>query len=385
MGNGTGGESLRWSVLQLIASGPPRRTYHPTGGNTVRYTLFGRTGLRVSELSLGAMTIGDDWGWGATEDTSGRLLDSYAEAGGNFIDTANNYTEGSSERILGKLLEGRRDRFVLATKYTCAIDPADVNSAGNHRKNLVQSVEASLGRLRTDRVDVLWVHARDNFTPVDEVMRALDDLVRSGKVQYIGVSDWPAWEIAQANTLAELRGWTSFAGSQLRYNLLERTPERELLPQARAFDLAVLAWAPLAAGKLTGKYRWGGTGRLDGADPDDRDQNEDAVITAVIEVAEQGGWTPAQVALAWLRSRPGNIIPIIAATEERQLADNLASVDVRLDDGALARLNEASAVPLGFPHDFLREPGITRNVYGDRWAEIDDRRSTRRRTTGEVL
>jgi aryl-alcohol dehydrogenase-like predicted oxidoreductase len=261
-----------------------------------------------------------------------------------------------------------------------------VNGAGNHRKNLVQSVEASLGRLRTDHVDVLWVHARDNFTPVEEVMRALDDLVRAGKVLYIGVSDWPAWEIAQANTLAELRGWTSFAGSQLRYSLLERTPERELLPQARAFDMAVLAWAPLAAGKLTGKYRRGESGRLGTGLEDRRPEhdNEDAVITAVLEIAEQGGWSPAQVALAWLRSRPGNIIPIIGATKESQLADNLASVGVELDADAVERLDAASAVPLGFPHDFLREPAITQTVYGDRWSAIEDRRSTYRRTTSEI-
>ncbi|MGD3108161.1 aldo/keto reductase [Streptomyces sp. YGL11-2] len=351
----------------------------------MRYTLFGKTGLRVSELALGAMTFGEDWGWGAAKETSGRLLDAYADAGGNFVDTANNYTGGTSETILGELLDGRRDRFVLASKYTCATVPGDVNSAGNHRKNLVQSVEASLRRLGTDRLDVLWVHARDNFTPVDEVMRALDDLVRSGKVLYLGVSDWPAWEIAQANTLAELRGWTAFAGSQLRYNLLERTVERELLPQARAFDLAVLAWAPLAAGKLTGKYRRGESGRLDGQDGHDRtDHNEDETVTAVLEIAEQGGWSPAQVALAWLRGRPGNVIPIIGATKEAQLADNLASIDVTLDADALERLDATSEVPLGFPHAFLREPGITENVYGDRWAAIDDRRSTYRRTTGEI-
>ncbi|MFJ8467577.1 aldo/keto reductase [Streptomyces swartbergensis] len=350
----------------------------------MRYTLFGKTGLRVSELSLGAMTIGDDWGWGAGKEASARIVDAYAEAGGNFIDTANNYTDGSSEQILGELLQGRRDTFVLASKYTCGIRDGDVNAAGNHRKNLVQSVEASLERLRTDRLDVLWVHARDNFTPVEEVMRALDDLVRTGKVLYVGVSDWPAWEIAQANTLAELRGWTAFAGSQLRYSLLERTPERELLPQARAFDLAVLAWAPLAAGKLTGKYRRGETGRLDttGGDIDPR---EEAVISAVLEVAEQGGWSPAQVALAWLLARPGNVVPIIAATKESQLADNLGSVDVRLDADALARLDEVSAVPLGFPHDFVREPAVTRNIYGDRWTAIEDRRSTHRRTAHDVL
>ncbi|MEV0637888.1 aldo/keto reductase [Streptomyces sp. NPDC050619] len=350
----------------------------------MRYTLFGKTGLRVSELSLGTMTVGDDWGWGAAKETSGRIVDAYADAGGNFIDTANNYTDGSSERILGELLEGRRDEFVLASKYTCGIREGDVNAAGNHRKNLVQSVEASLKRLRTDRLDVLWVHARDNFTPVEEVMRALDDLVRTGKVLYLGVSDWPAWEIAQANTLAELRGWTSFAGSQLRYSLLERTPERELLPQARAFDLAVLAWAPLAAGKLTGKYRRGESGRLDLQDDKPTSQEED-VITAVLDIAEQGGWSPAQVALAWLLGHPGNIVPIIGATKEHQLADNLGGVDVRLDADAVARLDEVSAVSLGFPHDFVREPAITRNIYGDRWSEIDDRRSTYRRTATDVL
>ncbi|MFC5148446.1 aldo/keto reductase [Streptomyces aureoversilis] len=352
----------------------------------MRYTLFGRTGLRVSELSLGAMTIGDDRGWGADKDTSRRILDAYADAGGNFVDTADIYTGGASERILGELLEGRRERFVLGTKYSCATAEGDVNAAGNHRKNLVQSVEASLRRLRTDHVDVLWVHARDNFTPVEEVMRALDDVVRSGKVLYVGVSDWPAWEIAQANTLAELRGWTAFAGSQLRYNLLDRTPERELLPQARAFDQAVLAWSPLAAGKLTGKYRRGETGRLTAESPESAPGgNEEAIVTAVLEVAEEGGWSPAQVALAWLRGRPGNVVPIVAATKESQLADNLASVDVALDADAVARLDEVSAVPLGFPHDFLREPGITRNVYGDRWPAIDNRRSTYRRTANEVL
>ncbi|MFD7164889.1 aldo/keto reductase [Streptomyces violascens] len=349
----------------------------------MRYTLFGKTGLRVSELSLGAMTIGDDMGWGANKETSARILDAYADAGGNFIDTANIYTYGSAERILGELLEGRREEFVLASKYTCGFPGGDVNAAGNHRKNLVQSVEASLERLRTDRLDILWVHARDNFTPVDEVMRALDDLVRTGKVLYVGVSDWPAWEIAQANTLAEMRGWTAFAGSQLRYNLLERTPERDLLPQARAFDLAVLAWAPLAAGKLTGKYRRGETGRLDawGVKPD---AQEEEVITAVMEIAEQGGWSPAQVALAWLLNRLGNIVPIVAATKESQLADNLGCLDVHLDADAVARLDEVSAVSLGFPHDFVREPSVLTNIYGEHWPQIDDRRSTCRRTATDV-
>ncbi|MFE0045208.1 aldo/keto reductase [Streptomyces albireticuli] len=348
----------------------------------MRYTLFGRTGLRVSELALGAMTMG----WGAGKETAGRILDAYADAGGNFLDTADIYAGGDSETILGELLVGRRDDFVLASKYTCATRQGDVNAAGNHRRNLVRSVEASLGRLRADHLDVLWVHARDNFTPVEEVMRALDDVVRAGKVLYVGVSDWPAWEIAQANTLAELRGWTPFAGSQLRYSLLERTPERELLPQARAFDQAVFAWSPLAGGKLTGKYRRGEAGRLTaGGGEEAVDPREEAVVTAVLEIAEQGGWSPAQVALAWLRGRPGNIVPIVGATRESQLADNLAALDVTLGAEAVARLDAVSAVPLGFPHDFLREPGIVENVYGDRWAAVEDRRSTYRRTVTDVL
>ncbi|MEU9115098.1 aldo/keto reductase [Streptomyces sp. NPDC048483] len=353
----------------------------------MRYTLFGKTGLRVSELSLGAMTFGGDvdGGRGAGKEAAARMVDTYAEAGGNFLDTANIYTGGRSETILGELLDGRRDDFVLATKYTCATHTGDVNSAGSHRKSLVRSVESSLGRLRTDYVDILWVHARDHFTPVEETMRALDDLVRAGKVLYIGVSDWPAWEIAQASTLAELRGWTSFAGSQLRYNLLERTPERELLPQAHAFDQAVLAWSPLAGGKLTGKYRRGETGRLGNGDGDGRaDHREEATLTAVLEIAEKGGWSPAQVALAWLRGRPGTLIPIIGATKESQLADNLAALDVELDADALARLDAVSAVPLGFPHDFLREEQVQQNIYGDRRGAIDDRRSTYRRSTKGV-
>jgi aryl-alcohol dehydrogenase-like predicted oxidoreductase len=219
----------------------------------MRYTMFGKTGLRVSELALGTMTFGDDWGWGAARDACARMLDLYEEAGGNFVDTANNYTAGSSETLVGELLEGRRDRFVVATKYTLRTED-DPNSAGNHRKSLVRSLERSLRRLRSDHVDLLWVHARDTLTPVEEVMRALDDQVRLGKVLYVGVSDWPAWEVAQATTLAELRGWSPFVGLQIEYSLVERTVERELLPMARGLDLGVTAWSPLASGKLTGKY-----------------------------------------------------------------------------------------------------------------------------------
>jgi aryl-alcohol dehydrogenase-like predicted oxidoreductase len=350
----------------------------------MRYAPFGRTGLRVSELALGTMTFGEDWGWGAPKETSARLLDLYAEAGGNFVDTANQYTDGSAESMLGELLADRRDRFVVATKYTLQTRPGDLNSAGNHRKNLVQSVEASLRRLRTDRIDLLWVHARDTLTPVPEVMRALDDLVRVGKVLYVGVSDWPAWEVAQANTLAELRGWSAFAGLQIRYNLLERTAERELLPMARSFELPVLAWGPLAEGRLTGKYLAGGSGRLIDHGMEHSRGGSDAVVRAVVAIAEEGGWTPAQVALAWLRSRPGLVVPILGATKEHQLRDNLAAADIALDDAALARLDTVGRPSLGFPHDFLRIDAITDLVYGDRWQEIGPRRAGTARTVNDV-
>jgi len=205
----------------------------------VRHTLFGPTGLRVSELCLGTMTFGESWGWGAPKETCGRVLDLFDEAGGTFVDTANNYTGGQAEAIVGELLEGRRERFVVASKYTLQTRPGDHNAVGNQRKNLVQSLETTLRRLRTDYVDVYFVHARDTFTPVEEIVRALDDQVRLGKVLYVAVSDWPAWEIARATTIAELRGLTPFAGIELPYSLVERSPERELLPTARSSACAI--------------------------------------------------------------------------------------------------------------------------------------------------
>lgn len=345
----------------------------------MRYTLLGRSGLRVSQLALGTMTFGERMKWGAAKDTSARLLDMFIEAGGNFLDTADRYSEGHAEEILGELLEGRRDEMVIASKYTLQTRLGDLNSAGNHRKNLARSVEASLRRLRTDYIDVLWVHAREMWTPVPEIMRALDDQVRAGKVLYVGVSDWPAWEVAQAHTLADLRGWSPFIGVQLRYNLLERTPERELLPMARALDLGVAVWGPLAEGRLTGKYLTGQSdGRListPGIFPHSFDGSDD-IVRLVGKIAADIGCSPAQVALAWLRSRPGIIVPIIGATRERQLQDNLASVDITLDRDQLQALNASSAITFGFPHDLLRQPHLTDMVYGDQWRLVDDRRST---------
>src|SRR5689334_3502547 len=219
----------------------------------MRYRLLGKSGLRVSEICLGTMTFGEDWGWGAGAEDARKIYDAFRKAGGNFIDTANVYTNGSSERFVGEFIKGHREAVVVATKYTNANPGTDPNAAGNQRKSMVQALEASLKRLGTDYIDLYWMHIWDQITPVEEVMRGFDDLVRQGKILYAGVSDAPAWWISQANTIAELRGWTPFVGLQIEYSLLERTVERELLPMAAALGLGVTAWSPLAGGLLTGK------------------------------------------------------------------------------------------------------------------------------------
>jgi aryl-alcohol dehydrogenase-like predicted oxidoreductase len=316
----------------------------------MRYTLLGDSGLRVSEVCLGTMTFGTDWGWGADENASRRQFELFTEAGGNFIDTANKYTDGSAETIVGRLLAGQRDGFVLATKYSLSTRAGDLNAGGNHRKNLVQALEASLRRLGTDYVDVFWLHAWDYLTPVEEVARALDDQVRAGKVLYVGVSDTPAWIVAQMQTIARLRGWSPFVGLQIPYSLVQRDVERELLPMARALGLGVTAWSPLGGGVLSGKYNQpGATGprRLSGVDAAKLD-----IARAVAKAAEELGVSASQVALAWLRSR-GGIVPILGARTPAQLTDNLASLDLALPEGQLADLTAVSGVPLGFPHDFL--------------------------------
>jgi aryl-alcohol dehydrogenase-like predicted oxidoreductase len=355
----------------------------------MRYTLFGRSGLRVSELCLGTMTFGESWGWGAPRDTCRRVLDLYEEAGGNFVDTANNYTGGEAETLVGELLEGRRERFVVASKYTLQTRPGDQNAVGNQRKNLVQALETTLRRLRTDYVDVYFVHARDMFTPVDEVMRALDDQVRAGKVLYLAVSDWPAWEIARATTIAELRGWTPFVGLEFPYSLLERSPERELLPMAQSLDLAVAAFSPLASGLLTGKYlpdADGGPaaeGRIAQSARQRMDDRAERVVSEVVAIAGEVEATPSQVALAWVRSRPGVVIPIVGVTSEEQLRDNLGCLDVSLSDEQVGRLDDASAIDLGFPYEFLRRDIIKRLVYGDAYDLVDDRRLGYRRSRAD--
>jgi aryl-alcohol dehydrogenase-like predicted oxidoreductase len=313
--------------------------------------LLGNSGLRVSELALGTMTFGNDWGWGASHSESAKQFEMFAEAGGTFIDTANNYTNGTAEAIVGELLAADRDHFVVGTKYSLNVRDGDLNAGGNHRKNLVQALEASLRRLRTDRVDLLWLHAWDYLTPPDEVMRALDDQVRLGKVLYLGISDTPAWVVAQMQTLAAARGWAGFAGLQIEYSLVQREVERELIPMARGLGLGVLAWGPLGAGVLSGKYAnpapEGGQRRLADVDP-----HRLAIAQAVADVANSLGLSSSVVALAWLHAQ-GGIIPILGARTAQQLADNLTCLEVSLPPEALGQLDQASHTARGFPHDFL--------------------------------
>jgi aryl-alcohol dehydrogenase-like predicted oxidoreductase len=336
----------------------------------INYQLLGRTGLRVADICLGAMTFGEDWGWGSGKEEARKIYDYYRDRGGNFIDTANVYTNGSSETFLGEFIAGHRSEVVLATKYTNAAPGTNPNAGGNHRKSMMEAVEASLRRLGTDYIDLYWMHIWDRMTPVEEVMRAFDDLVRQGKVLYTGISDAPAWWIAKGNTLAELRGWASFAGLQIEYSLIERTPERELIPMAKEFGLTVTAWSPLGGGVLTGKY----LDKAPAADARMASENmdrfrkdradEERVARAVLAVAKKRGASPAQVALAWLRYASVPVIPIVGARKLAQLEDNLASLEVELDSEDLKSLNEASAIRLGFPHEFYEMPMVRTLVYG---------------------
>jgi len=335
----------------------------------MKYRLLGRSGLRVSDISLGTMTFGEEWGWGSPKEEARKIYDAYREAGGNFLDTANVYTNGSSERILGEFLQGHRQEMVLATKYTNAMSGKDANAGGNQRKNMMQAVEASLKRLQTDYVDLYWLHIWDQITPVEEVMRAFDDLVRQGKVLYVGVSDAPAWWIAQANTLATLRGWSPFAGLQIEYSLIERTVERELIPMAKALELGVTAWSPLSGGILTGKYNHSsqeggryGSEMMQGFLPEK--ERQDRVVAAVRKVSEETGRSLAQVALAWLRYRDVPVIPILGARTLSQFEDNLSSLTLALAEEQLQRLDEASRVSLGFPHEFYAKQMVRNFVFG---------------------
>jgi len=341
----------------------------------MRYKLFGNSGLRVSELCLGTMTFGEDWGWGGSVEECRKMVDVFGAAGGNFLDTANMYTNGTSEKIVGDLIRSDRDRWVVATKYSLNMGQ-HVNASGNHRKNMIQSIEASLRRLKTDRIDLYWLHVWDFTTPVEEIMRGFDDLVRAGKILYAGVSDTPAWRISQAQTLATLRGWTPFVGLQIEYSLVERTPERDLLPMAQAMGLGVTPWSPLGQGVLSGKYNQPGAAegarlRMEGAMPYLTDRNL-KIAQQVGEVAKEVDRSPSQVALRWLLQRPLPCIPIIGGRKRSQIEDNLRCVDFTLNEGHLKRLDEISRIELGFPHDFLLGPTVREFAFAGWLGKIDN-------------
>jgi aryl-alcohol dehydrogenase-like predicted oxidoreductase len=341
----------------------------------MRYKLLGNTGLKVSELCLGTMSFGTKWGFGADEKTSQEIANIYGEAGGNFLDTANKYHEGETEEICAKIISPDRERWVVATKYTLSMKSGDPNGAGNSRKNMMQSVNASLRRLGTDYIDLLWVHAWDFTSPVEEVMRGLGDLVRAGKVLYVGISDAPAWVVAQANTLAALRGWSPFAALQIEHSLIERTVERELLPMASAFGLTVTPWAPLGGGVLTGKYTRGDgppedTKRASGNERRMSERNMN-IAREVDKIADELGKSSAQVAVSWVRGRSPNIVPIVGARKTSQIQDVLGALSFELSDEHNRRLDEVSRVELGFPHAFINNENVRGIVYGDQFAAID--------------
>ncbi len=338
----------------------------------MRYKLLGKSGLRVSEVALGTMTFGENWGWGAAQEEAKKQFELFAQAGGNFIDTSVNYTDGSSETFLGDFLQGDRDHFVVATKYTLSRNWDDPNAGGNSRKNMMASVHTSLKRLKTDYLDLFWLHMWDYMTPIEEVMRGLDDLVRMGKVNYVGISDSPAWVVSRANMLADLRGWSPFVGLQIPYSLLDRAVERELLPMAKALEITVTPWGLLEAGVLTGKYL------QETADPKrmgnelklrERTVN---IVKTVMALAEEVGRSPAQVAINWVRQQPkAMMLPILGARTAVQLQDNLAALEWQLSAEQWKKLDEVSQIELGFPHGFLDG---NQYVFGNTFPLIDNHR-----------
>jgi aryl-alcohol dehydrogenase-like predicted oxidoreductase len=339
----------------------------------MQYKLLGRSGLKVSELCLGTMGFGTATPWGIDKAASFAIMESFGNAGGNFMDTANRYQDGMSEEIVGDFINQRdRDYWVIATKYSLYDNQTNVNASGNNRKNMMRSVEKSLKRLKTDFIDVLYLHIWDWLTPIDEVLRGLDDLVRQGKVNYIAISDTPAWMVSKGQTLAELMGWSQFVALQVEYSLLQRTPERDLIPMAKHFGLTVTPWAPLAGGALTGKYLRNDPGRIK---PDSKRLNDAAVAITkeVIAIAGELGVKPSQVALAWTMQQGFSSIPIVGATKLGQVEENLGVLGIHLSESHQARLDAVSKIELGFPGEFYKEDGVRLANFGGFYNRIEHR------------
>jgi aryl-alcohol dehydrogenase-like predicted oxidoreductase len=339
----------------------------------MNYKLLGRSGLKVSELCLGTMGFGTEAGWGADKETSFAIMDVFANAGGNFLDTANAYKAGTSEKIIGDYISNHdRDYFVLATKYSLKDNTTNPNASGNNRKNMMRSVEESLKRLKTDFVDVLYLHIWDDLTPIDEVMRGLDDLIRQGKVNYAAISDTPAWMVAKGNTLAELMGWSQLIALQVEYSLIQRTPERELIPMAKHFGMTVTPWAPLGGGVLSGKYLRGEQGRIK---PESKrlDERSVNITKVVVAIADELGVSASHVALQWTMSRGFSSIPVAGATKVSQLEENLKAVGLSLSSEHILKLDEVSAIDLGFPGEFLKEDAVRMNAFGGFYDRVEKR------------
>ncbi|MFF3110987.1 aldo/keto reductase [Kitasatospora sp. NPDC057904] len=340
------------------------------------YRLLGRSGLRVSPLALGAATFGTEWGWGAEQDEARKLFDLYVERGGNFVDTASTYTNGRSERLLGEFTRDNRESLVLATKYTTLRRPGDPNSGGPHRKSLFASVEASLRQLNTDYIDLLYLHVWDFTTPVEEILRGMDDLVRQGKVLYVAISNAPAWQVSRMQAIADLRGWSPLVALQIEYNLIERTGERDLIPMAREMGLGVVPYSPLAGGVLTGKYSRDdltttntavddGTRKMFNIANGGLTEHDLDIADVVKEIAAELGRTTAQVGLAWTLQNPDVTASLIGARTLAQLEDNLGALEVDFTASQLARLDEAGAIELGYPHDLLAGDRMRTATHGD--------------------
>lgn len=348
----------------------------------MRYSILGRSGLRVSQMCLGTMTFGPGAEWSRSEAQARAVFDAYVEGGGNFIDTANMYTGGESERIVGHLLAADRERFVVSTKYANAVPGrGDPNAAGMHRKSLTQSLDASLQRLGLDYIDLYLVHWWDFTTPVEEVHRALDDAIRAGKILHIGLSDVPAWVVSRAQAFHELRGLAPIACMQLEYSLVQRSIEREHLPLASAYDIGVTAWSPLAGGILSGKYTRPlveeGPRRLDSMQLQALDARNRNIALAVDQVADRLQMTSSQVALAWVMSR--GVIPIVGATRAQQMQENLRATEGLLDASTLAELDQASAFEAGHPYNMLDWDMPMSLGYGGMFDQLDLRRFPGRR------
>lgn len=335
----------------------------------MNYQLLGKSGLRVSEMALGTMTFGEDWGWGADKATSQKIFDAYINVGGNFIDTANNYTKGTSEKYVGEFIKSERDQFVVATKYTLRLENGNANNfneGGNSRKSMIRSVENSLRRLDTDYIDLLYLHMWDFMTPVEEVMRGLDDLVRAGKVLYVGFSDTPSWVISYAIALAERHGWTRPVATQLPYNFASRDPERAIIPMARAMDVTVTAWGLLSGGVLSGKYNQNSDEpkRYDSAS-----EKSQQLATGLAEIAKALGQSPAQVAINWVRQQQG-VIPVVGARTVAQIEDNLGALSFELEQETLAALGKLNEFKAGFPLDFLTNDHVRGLIFGETFSRI---------------